>query len=139
NTWTKSFQAAQFITAIDYLRMQRVRRRLMLAFEEAIKGVDVLWNANDLMHTNFTGHPSVTLPFQIRRSGEVDVPQNVVITGHLFQEDKILALAQAFERALPSSLPYPQLDTWLAKHAAGELNEVAPPTEPQKPAEPQKK
>jgi Asp-tRNA(Asn)/Glu-tRNA(Gln) amidotransferase A subunit family amidase len=139
NTWTKSFQTAQFITAIDYLRMQRVRRKLMLAFEEAIKGVDVLWNANDLMHTNFTGHPSVTLPFQIRRSGEVDVPHNVVITGHLFQEDKILALAQAFERSLPASLALPPLDIWLEKHAARELNPVASPTEPQKPAEAQKK
>ena len=139
NSWTNSFRTAQFITAIDYLRMQRVRRKLMLAFEDAIKDVDVLWNANDLMHTNFTGHPSVTLPFQIRRSGEVDVPQNVVITGHLFQEDKILALAQVFERALPSPLPVPPLDAWLAKHAAGELNQTKKPDEPQKSPQNQKK
>ncbi len=139
NTWTKSFQAAQFITAIDYLRMQRVRRRLMLAFEEAIKEVDVLWNANDLMHTNFTGHPSVTLPFRIRRAGEIDVPQNVVITGHLFQEEKVLALAQALERARPAPLPVPPIDAWLAKHDSGGLQQTHPSSEPQKPAESGKK
>lgn len=121
NTWTNTFRSAQFITAIDYLRMQRVRRRLMIAFEEAIRDVDVLWNANDLMHTNFTGHPSVILPYKIKKVRDIDLPQSVVITGHLFGEEKILALAQAFEKKLAPRPAPPPLDDFFAKFQSGEL------------------
>lgn len=115
NTWTKSFQTAQFITAVDYLRMQRIRRRLMIDFEEAIKDVDILWNANDLAYTNFTGHPSLVMPYQYREVGETFVPQVVVITGKLFAEEMILAVAEAFARLLPSERPRPPLEQFLAK------------------------
>ena len=114
NTWTKSFQTAQFITAIDYLRMQRVRRRLMQAFEDSIREVDILWNANDLVFTNFTGHPSLTLPYAMKSIGKFEVPQMVVVTGHLFAEETILGLAQAFERRLPIPRPRPPLEKFLS-------------------------
>jgi Asp-tRNA(Asn)/Glu-tRNA(Gln) amidotransferase A subunit family amidase len=111
NTWTATFQSAQFITAIDYLRMQRVRRRLMHEFEDAIREVDVLWNARDLVITNFTGHPSVTMPYKVDRregqNGTYNQPRNLVITGHLFDEQTILALAHAVEIRLGVRIPVP--------------------------------
>lgn len=108
NTWTKSFQAAQFITAIDYLRMQRVRRKLMNEFEMMMQDVDLLFNANDLVHTNFTGHPSVIVPFAPDPSSGKK-PSSVVFTGHLFDEQTILAVAQEFESRAQSELPRPKL------------------------------
>jgi Asp-tRNA(Asn)/Glu-tRNA(Gln) amidotransferase A subunit family amidase len=112
NTWTESFQSAQFVTAIDYLRMQRVRRRLMLEFEESIREIDVLWNARDLMITNFTGHPSVTMPYKRQPigRGKFSQPKNLVITGHLFDEQTILQLAHAVETRLGVRIGNPPLN-----------------------------
>lgn len=109
NSWTKSFQAAQFITAIDYLRMQRVRRKLMVEFEELMQQVDLLFNASDLVHTNFTGHPSVIIPFVDPSAEAGKKPASVVFTGHLFDEQTILAVAHEFETRASDSLPRPKL------------------------------
>jgi Asp-tRNA(Asn)/Glu-tRNA(Gln) amidotransferase A subunit family amidase len=113
NAWTKIFQTAQYITAIDYLRMQRVRRRLMQEFEQAISQVDVLWNMSDLLHTNLTGHPSLIFPYKIDRVGRQNVPKMVTITGHLFDEERLLAIGKAFEDRWNQPLPAPPLEDFL--------------------------
>jgi Asp-tRNA(Asn)/Glu-tRNA(Gln) amidotransferase A subunit family amidase len=109
NTWTKSFQAAQFVSAIDYLRMQRVRRKLMKEFEELMQQVDILLNTGDLMHTNFTGHPSVSVPFPLPEAEKEQRPASAVFTGPLFGEEMLLVLAQEFERRVGQSVPRPKL------------------------------
>jgi Asp-tRNA(Asn)/Glu-tRNA(Gln) amidotransferase A subunit family amidase len=117
NSWTQTFQTAQFVTAIDYLRMQRVRRHLMTEFEKSISQVDLLWNSGDLVHTNLTGHPSVVLPVRFDGWGDdgnpIAPPRCAVVTGHLFQEEKLLAFAEAVQRHLPTAIPNPPLDRFL--------------------------
>lgn len=109
NTWTQSFQSAQFVTAIDYLRMQRVRRKLMTEFEKLMSQVDLLFNAGDLVHTNFTGHPSVVMPYVAPDAQAGKKPSSVVFTGQLFGESTILALAKEFESRQVQPLPRPSL------------------------------
>ena len=109
NSWTKTFQAAQYVSAIDYLRMQRVRRKLMIAFEDLMQSVDVLLNTGDLVYTNFTGHPSVSMPYVAPQADPSKKPSSLVITGRLFGEETILALAQAIEERQPKPLPRPKL------------------------------
>lgn len=109
NTWTKSFQTAQFINAIDYLRMQRVRRKLMVEFEELMHSVDILLNAGDLVHTNFTGHPSVIMPLPLADAKKDQRPASVVLTGPLFGEELLLAFAREFEQRFLHPLPRPSL------------------------------
>jgi Asp-tRNA(Asn)/Glu-tRNA(Gln) amidotransferase A subunit family amidase len=109
NSWTKSFQSAQFITAIDYLRMQRVRRKLMAEFEQLMQQVDVLLNASDLVHSNLTGHPSVVLPYTLPDSEKGQKPTSVVLTGALFGEETLLALAMEFEKRISQPAPRPNL------------------------------
>jgi Asp-tRNA(Asn)/Glu-tRNA(Gln) amidotransferase A subunit family amidase len=109
NTWTKSFQTAQFITAIDYLRLQRVRRKLMIEFEQLMGKIDVMVNTGDLMHTNFTGHPSVILPFPRPDSSSDQKPPSVVFTGQLFGEEQLLSIAMEFERRILTPMPRPKL------------------------------
>lgn len=113
NAWTKIFQSAQYVSAVDYLRMQRVRRRLMLEFEKAIADVDVLWNMRDLVYTNLTGHPSVILPIQIEENRGRKTPKMLTITGHLFDEERLLAVAHSFVDRWGVSLPTPPLDHFL--------------------------
>lgn len=124
NTWTRTFQAAQFISAIDYLRFQRVRTQLMHRFEETIANVDVLFNCNDLVHTNFTGHPSAVLPraFRASRSNGGKSPTAAVFTGHLNQESTLLAIASEYQSRLDTHLERPPIDDWLTQFDEGTLD-----------------
>lgn len=122
NSWTRSFQGAQFVSAIDYLRFQRARTLLMHQFEKAIEQVDILFNCNDLVHTNFTGHPSVVLP-RAYRGNEVKSPVAAVFTGHLNQDATVLSVAAAYQSDVDAHLQHPPLEDWLTKFEAGELDE----------------
>lgn len=113
NAWTKIFQTAQYISAVDYLRMQRIRQRLMQEFEQSMADVDVLWNMRDLVYTNLTGHPSVILPYKVEKNRGRLTPKMVTITGHLFAEERLLAIAKVFEDRIGHSLTRPPLETFL--------------------------
>ncbi|MEM7457221.1 MAG: amidase [Planctomycetota bacterium] len=124
NAWDGIFRSAQYISAIDYLRYQRLRTKLMHDFEASIKDVDFLCNMNDLVHTNLTGHPSVVMPLRYRDSrqgGKRIVP--VVFTGHLNDDARLLSLSHAFQQRIDAHLQAPPLDEWLGKFDAGELDE----------------
>lgn len=69
NLWPGTFRQAQFVPAIEYLRAARVRTLLMKNMDDAIQGIDLYVGGNDLMITNFTGHPTVVIPFGTRRTG----------------------------------------------------------------------
>ena len=125
NTWDEDFRAAQYVSAVDYVRIQRVRTLLMEKFESAISGVDVLVNMNDLVHTNFTGHPSVVLPTGYRDRGEGKVPLPTVLTGKLNDDEKLLAIAQKFQSKFTAHQEHPDLDPWVAKFEDGTLDKPA--------------
>ncbi len=130
NTWTQSFQAAQFVTAIDYLNLQRVRRKLMIAFEEMMSGIDILWNARDLLYTNFTGHPSVVFPIGLRSVGDREIPKTGVATGHLFDEARLLAFCYKIQANLTEPMKRPPVNDWLLKFQKGELEDKPTNSEP---------
>ena len=132
NVWPDIFRAAQFVSAVDYLRMMRHRRKLLHEFEKLMSQVDVLINAGDLLHTNLTGHPSVVIPSEIRdRKGRKSV-RSVVFTGRLFDETRLLALAHAYQGHLTAHLERPPLDKFLATL---EAEKAAADEEKEKPAE----
>ena len=125
NVWPNVFRAAQYISAVEYLRIMRHRRKLLFEFEKVMKKVDALINANDLVHTNLTGHPSVVFPSEIReRKGKKSV-RSVVLTGRLFDESRLLALANAYQSQLTAHLERPPLDKFLATFEADEEAESA--------------
>ena len=127
NSWERTFQSANFFSAVDYLRMQRARTRLMRLFEEAIEGVDVLINAGDLLHTNLTGHPSVAVPDAFRK-GETPTPICSIFTGRLHEDEKMLALAAAYQEKVDAHLKRPPIDKWLKAYEEGTLDgEKKPP------------
>ncbi len=123
NSWPNTFRSAQYISAVDYLRIMRHRRKLLHEFEKLMETVDVLINANDLVHTNLTGHPSIVFPSEIRdRNGKKSV-RSVVLTGRLFDETRLLALAHAYQSNLTAHLERPPLDLFLADFEAEEADE----------------
>ena len=72
--WPNTFRQARFLSAVDYVQADRLRRRVAVEMARVFAGVDLLLvpSLRDemLTITNFTGHPSLTL-----RAGYVEVTQ----------------------------------------------------------------
>lgn len=129
NDWTDIFRAAHFVSAVDYLKLMRVRRKLMAEMESLMKQVDVLFNCNDILHSNLSGHPSVVLPWKIAQRTESQRPVPATFTGQLFDEARLCAVAHAFQQQVQGHLQRPPLDAFLAQLEAGNL-EAKPESQP---------
>jgi Asp-tRNA(Asn)/Glu-tRNA(Gln) amidotransferase A subunit family amidase len=123
DAWPNIFRQARFLSAVDFVQADRLRRQVALEMARIFTEVDVLLvpSLRDeiLTITNFTGHPSLTL-----RAGfiEVDkarsdwapdparplptfspkrrVPHGVTLIGRLFDEGTIGQVGIALEKAL---------------------------------------
>jgi Asp-tRNA(Asn)/Glu-tRNA(Gln) amidotransferase A subunit family amidase len=94
--WPRTFREGRFVSAVDYLRMQRVRSRVMAEMAKTMEAVDLYVGGNDLLLTNLTGHPTVVLPNGPTRSGS---PTALTFTGRLWGETELLAVAKAYQDA----------------------------------------
>lgn len=97
--WATTFRKGQFVPAVEYLRAQRIRTLLMRQMEERMRQVDAYVGGDDLVLTNFTGHPTVVVPTGERKDSPTGQPGTITFTGRLFGEEDLLALAWAFEKA----------------------------------------
>ena len=122
DAWPNTFRQARFLSAVDLVQADRLRRKVAVEFARVMSEVDVLLvpSLRDefLVITNFTGHPSLTL-----RAGFVEVteersdwapnaekplktfsparrvPHGVSLVGRLFDEGTIVEAGTAMERA----------------------------------------
>ncbi len=120
NTWPGTFQAAQFVSAIDYLRMLRRRRQLQFKMQTLMQSVDFLVNCNDLLITNLTGHPTVVMPHSFRETNGKREPVSILLTGRLNDDDRLLALAMACQNELTAQRERPPLDQLLEEPSTGD-------------------
>jgi Asp-tRNA(Asn)/Glu-tRNA(Gln) amidotransferase A subunit family amidase len=108
--WPNVFRQGQLITAVEYLRANRVRTLVMQAMERVMADVDVYvsptFGGDNLLMTNLTGHPQVVLPNGFRADG---TPTSITFTGRLFGESELLALAWAYQRASGFHLRRPDM------------------------------
>jgi len=111
--WPPTFRVSQFITAVDYIRANRIRTQLMSEMAKVMEKVDLYIGGRDLAITNLTGHPTVCLPNGFAKRGGVDVPTALTFTGRLFGEENLLAVAKAYQDATEHHLKRPPQDTWL--------------------------
>ena len=116
--WPNTFRAARFISAVDLVQADRLRRRVMEEIGRLMAGLDAIVSPprDDLLiATNFTGHPSLTL-----RAGLVErrtrtsygddseapdgprhqVPRCVTLWGRLYDETTLLEIGHALEESL---------------------------------------
>jgi len=101
DAWPSSFRAARFLSAVDYLRLQRIRTLLLESHERRLSdlGLDAYLApalGPDLLLTNLTGHPAVVVRSGFRADG---TPSGITLTGRLYGESRLLALAEALEQA----------------------------------------
>jgi Asp-tRNA(Asn)/Glu-tRNA(Gln) amidotransferase A subunit family amidase len=110
--WANTFRQARFIPAVDYINANRVRTRAIDAWDELMKTVDVIVtptsaaNLPQLVATNLTGHPAVILPNGFRKDG---TPVSLTFLGGLFEEAKLLAVANAYQKATGFHLVHPSV------------------------------
>jgi Asp-tRNA(Asn)/Glu-tRNA(Gln) amidotransferase A subunit family amidase len=122
DAWPNTFRQSRFLSAVDFVQADRLRRMVALEMTRIFRDTDLLLvpSLRDeiLTITNFTGHPSLTL-----RAGfiEVDkarsdwapdpahplptfspkrrVPHGVTLIGKLFDEGTIGRAGVALEKA----------------------------------------
>jgi Asp-tRNA(Asn)/Glu-tRNA(Gln) amidotransferase A subunit family amidase len=123
DAWPNLFRQARFLSAVDFVQADRMRRKVANEMARVFSEVDLLLvpSLRDemLVITNFTGHPSLTL-----RAGFVEVrkarsdwapdpehplptfstprrvPHGVTLIGRLFDEGTVGSAGIALERAL---------------------------------------
>jgi Asp-tRNA(Asn)/Glu-tRNA(Gln) amidotransferase A subunit family amidase len=122
DAWPNLFRQARFLSAVDFVQADRLRRKVALEMARVFRDVDLLLvpslRDEQLTITNFTGHPSLTL-----RAGFVDVttarsdwapdpahplpafnpprrvPHGISILGRLFDDGLVGRAGVALERA----------------------------------------
>jgi Asp-tRNA(Asn)/Glu-tRNA(Gln) amidotransferase A subunit family amidase len=123
DAWPNLFREARFLSAVDFVQADRLRRKVALEMARVMSQVDLLivpsLRDEMLVISNNTGHPSLTL-----RTGFVEVsearsdwapdsknplpkfapprrvPHGVTLIGRLFDEGTIGRVGAAMERAL---------------------------------------
>jgi Asp-tRNA(Asn)/Glu-tRNA(Gln) amidotransferase A subunit family amidase len=108
--WPNLLRRARLIPAVEYLRANRVRRELALAYAELFGEVDALVHPTRmgrlLVALNLTGHPSVCVPAGPRADG---TPRSLAFSGQWFDEARLVALAEAWQEATGFHLAHPKL------------------------------
>jgi Asp-tRNA(Asn)/Glu-tRNA(Gln) amidotransferase A subunit family amidase len=114
NNWPDTFREARFVTAVDYLRANRIRTLLIRDLEHVFSEVDAYVSDDDLALANLTGHPAVVVPNGlINRKGR-PVPTSLTFTGRLYGESELLAIAHAYQQATGFHRLHPPLQKLLA-------------------------
>jgi Asp-tRNA(Asn)/Glu-tRNA(Gln) amidotransferase A subunit family amidase len=110
NAWPNVFRQARFIPAVQYIQGNRVRTLLMEEMARRMKDLDVYiapsFGGSNLLLTNLTGHPAVVVPNGFNEKG---LPTSISFIGNLFEEAKVLRVAQAFQQATSFHLKHPVL------------------------------
>lgn len=121
--WPNGFRTARFLSAVDHVQLDRLRRRVMQDMDAAFRNVDAIVGpalaGPMLIISNFTGHPCLVLPCgfrqlptrgavspapaQLEQGGVTSepahtVPHAICLWGRLFDEGTILRIGNALER-----------------------------------------
>jgi Asp-tRNA(Asn)/Glu-tRNA(Gln) amidotransferase A subunit family amidase len=99
--WPNTFRLARLVSAVEYIQLQRVRRRVMEVARDLFERVDVVvgpgMGSTFSFLTNASGHPSLTLRTGFR---ENRTPTAVTLHGQLFGEGRLCELGVVLENEL---------------------------------------
>jgi Asp-tRNA(Asn)/Glu-tRNA(Gln) amidotransferase A subunit family amidase len=121
DAWPNLFREARFLSAMDFVQADRLRRKVALEMARVFKEVDLLivpsLRDEQLTITNFTGHPSLTLRAGFVQVSEARsdwapdpanplpkfdpprrVPHGITILGRLFDDGLLGQVGIALER-----------------------------------------
>ena len=130
DAWPNLFREARFLSAVDFVQADRLRRKVAQEMARIFSTVDLLLvpSLRDemLVISNFTGHPSLTLRTGFVQVSEARsdwapdpknpvpkfspprrVPHGVTLIGRLFDEGTIMRAGIALERASGVATEHP--------------------------------
>ena len=133
--WPQYFLFGHFLTALDYVRLNRLRAIVMQRFDRMMQAVDVYLCDDQIpggdpderwqWYGNMTGHPSVVFPMAFEAKDSFPVPRPQLMIGRIYDESTLLALAHACQRAIGLK-QRPPLDRFLRKKDEILAGEEAP-------------
>jgi Asp-tRNA(Asn)/Glu-tRNA(Gln) amidotransferase A subunit family amidase len=110
DAWPNAFRASRLIPAVEYIQANRHRYRLIQEMDVVMRSVDAYiapsLSEENLILTNFTGHPCVVLPNGFTAEG---TPTSITFIGHLLDEGRLLAIAKLYQDSRTFHLKHPQL------------------------------
>jgi Asp-tRNA(Asn)/Glu-tRNA(Gln) amidotransferase A subunit family amidase len=133
DAWPNLFRQARFLSAVDFVQADRLRRKVALEMARIFREVDVLivpsLRDEQLTITNFTGHPSLTVRAGFVQVSEARsdwapdpanplpkfnpprrVPHGITILGRLFEDGRLGQVGLALEREFGVAAERPKLD-----------------------------
>ncbi|MBK7877440.1 MAG: amidase [Planctomycetes bacterium] len=115
--WPNTFRAARLIPAVEYLRAQRLRTRVMRALDARLGDlrafVHPTFGNASLVMTNLTGHPAIVCPSSAPL--EDGAPRSITFTGRVDREEELVRLADVWQRASGFHRAHPTLEAALRK------------------------
>jgi Asp-tRNA(Asn)/Glu-tRNA(Gln) amidotransferase A subunit family amidase len=132
DAWPNLFRQARFLSAVDFVQADRLRRKVALEMARIFEEVDVLLvpslRDEQVTITNFTGHPSLTFRAGFVQVSEARsdwapdpanplpkfnpprrVPHGITLVGRLFEEGLLGRVGMALERAFGVATEKPVL------------------------------
>lgn len=110
--WPNIFRTSRFLSATEYVQANRLRTMIIQDLDRIIKmnSIDLYiapsLEGENLLLTNLTGHPSITIPNGFNKKG---LPVSFTFTGRLFDEGTLLAVAKKYQDATSHHLKHPAL------------------------------
>ena len=99
NAWPNVFRASRLIPAVEYIQANRIRTDLLHEMNRIADDFDLFvtpaFAGGNLLTTNLTGHPSISVPNGINEDG---IPVSITFTGNLFDEGELMSVISAWQR-----------------------------------------
>ena len=112
--WPRYWSYGHLLSAVDYLKLNRMRAVLMQRLARLMQTVDVYLGFELALYTNLAGHPVMVFPKKLEKEGEFLMPRPQMLVGRAYDESTLLALADACQRAIGLK-ERPPLDEFLAQ------------------------
>ncbi len=122
--WPPYFLLGHFLTAVDYLRLNRLRAIVMQRFDKMMQAVDVFLCNERISgsdpdegwewYGNMTGHPMIVFPKRFEAKDGFLLPKPQMMIGRVYDETTLLTLAHACQRTIGLT-QRPPLDQFLAQ------------------------
>jgi Asp-tRNA(Asn)/Glu-tRNA(Gln) amidotransferase A subunit family amidase len=112
--WPRYWAYGHLLSAVDYLKISRLRAILMERLEKLMQTIDIYLGNELSLYTNLAGHPAVAFPKKFEKDHGFLVPRPQLMAGRAYDESTLLALADAYQRAIGLN-ERPPLEKFLAE------------------------
>jgi Asp-tRNA(Asn)/Glu-tRNA(Gln) amidotransferase A subunit family amidase len=112
--WPRYWAYGHLLSAVDYLKLNRMRAILMQRLAKLMETIDVYLGYELALYTNLAGYPCLVFPHQFEKEGGFLMPQAQMLAGRAYDESTLLAVADACQRAIGLK-ERPPLEEFLAQ------------------------